>query len=123
MPANALTDRDHVDGGDSGCIDDQHIRLPDDESSDDDISFGMLEEQVVFSAHFDADYIPEEDDDNQSHSSGFEAHEALDLSDDDILDTSARVRPRRGAGKALNKKKSTIQPRATIRSTRSSSRK
>lgn len=125
MPANVLTDRDAIDGpSDSGYTDDQHVRLPNDEDSDDDISFGIMEETTtaVYAVQYeDANIMTESD--QSSSSSGFEAHEALELSDDDntcaATSSSARVRPRKATTKA-KKSKSTLA--TTSRTTRASSR-
>lgn len=110
----ALTDRDQVD---SGCIDDQHMRAPGDESSDDDISFGILEESSVYAIQFtsnNGEMISSDD----SSSSGFEASEALNIDDDN---GAARVRPRKAPARA--RKVTTIRARpATSRTTRASSR-
>lgn len=115
-----MTDRDAIDGpSDSGYTDDQHM-LPNDEDSDDDISFGIMEETTtaVYAVHDeDANLMTESD--RSGSSSGLEAHEALELSDDDGTLSSARVRPRNVPKKAKKTKSTTA---TTSRTTRSSSR-
>lgn len=112
-------DRDQVD---SGCIDDQHLRGPNDESSDDDISYGIMEEDAIFADH---DPMMMSSDDSNS-SSGFEAHEALEDSDPDYVDdtaahSSARVRPRKTTARN-NKVRARPSITYATRATRAASR-
>lgn len=122
MPA--FTDRDQLD---SGCIDDYHLRLPDDESSGDDISFGVLEEEVMY---IDQYVAPENnDDDTSSSSSSLEAHEARADDDYDVnvnydidaTSSAARIRPRKPLASAKKVTATRTHPKTT-RTTRASSR-